>query len=1035
MTSHAYFLIDTSALSTIHAASVMIARILVFLAAKNEAVTWNYELVDMRARQRAATVQLKRRVSERRQLTVEAINGLFTALTSAKRQHSAGAQRRAALDTVNERLMCLEADVEWEDPALIRSPTRNSSMRGWTDPTRLNESMSVRSHLYIVGWAPQTLAELDEFVCGVAAENSMEGGFADGATLLDKLTRLRDGVIGNGIWESYARKRVGVSWIQLGRREAVVRADPVDILIGDLFACCFEALGGCVMNMDDLAGDLPLPFASVFAPLHRTRTFPSWSRKFAREISAVVDRFAVEISRDDRLRDETESGSGEPQEWLLQTSVTRRQSSGRLAGSESTAIRLTRAGSGSRCWLRDGRLLRRYDLPEMVALASEYKSSCLRHQGWLARTAKVLEHFESVSTRQWCHVVRKLDRLPVHCGIDGRGDGLLEDTVYYARCPPHSGSEALPADSALYAAIVPAAGSTAAVYFVEASTHAEIARCPVDEAGLLPSGDSHAVGAQFQAAWIEDWAWKCSGDLDVAPRDVCAVDVGFDESKFECPMSDQIPSDGFMPSSSTTSLLDTSTEFTIAKAAQGSVPPSISTLSEWYFELYLKGLLVPAPEYSRIVDSLELLCSSSASEDRPGDVLELLASSVLQSSSVIEDTFEVAEPARSAVDSGNADACCALRQQAVCAVGGDGPGKRAWQVRECQLQILLHLFVIDRLRSQQAVDTTRHEETLRDLVDLLCVWASLDDIVVQVEATSRDQKSDKCAVLAVDEAKDTNDFAAAFVGGSHVGRFAGSLGDIVEELRIQCGWVPPVSRGGERTSQSEHVEPLSENKRRKGTPRKIDKSSGERSEVIVHQRNPTHQELSGRKLARHLDELIGGNKGQQQQYRDGDASSSEGGSSPSFRAVERRRQSLQPRLPAHLIRQIRSEVVSTSQRAPKAKAVARVGSNGFACSASSRALGRSSSTRRNPLRKPMLAACPDPGGSPSMSGRARDFGAVSEAASLSKRRRTIVGVPMGSSPPAFLQSSLVTPSAFICGSDDEDGAPMHATGSKRALQF
>ncbi|KAJ2382402.1 hypothetical protein H4S02_005764 [Coemansia sp. RSA 2611] len=341
----------------------------------------------------------------------------------------------------------------------------------------------------------------------------------------------------------------------------------------------------------------------------------------------------------------------------------------------------------------------------------------------------------------------------------------------------------------------------------------------------------------------------------------------------------------------------------------------------------------------------------------------------------------------------------------------------------------------NRLRSQQAVDTTRHEETLRDLVDLLCVWASLDDIVVQVEATSRDQKSDKCAVLAVDEAKDTNDFAAAFVGGSHVGRFAGSLGDIVEELRIQCGWVPPVSRGGERTSQSEHVEPLSENKRRKGTPRKIDKSSGERSEVIVHQRNPTHQELSGRKLARHLDELIGGNKGQQQQYRDGDASSSEGGSSPSFRAVERRRQSLQPRLPAHLIRQIRSEVVSTSQRAPKAKAVARVGSNGFACSASSRALGRSSSTRRNSLRKPMLAACPDPGGSPSMSGRARDFGAVSEAASLSKRRRTIVGVPMGSSPPAFLQSSLVTPSAFICGSDDEDGAPMHATGSKRALQF
>ncbi|KAJ2859076.1 hypothetical protein GGH94_006302, partial [Coemansia aciculifera] len=760
-------------LSDSRAVGVMIARILVYLAAKNEVVTWNYEIVDMRARQRAAAVQLRRKVSERKQLTVDAISGLATTLNSAKRQHvAAAAHRRPALDTLHERLMCLEADVEWEDPALIRSPTRNSSMRTWTDPTRLNESMSVRSYLYVLGQAPQTLSELDEFVCGPAAQNSQEGDHTNGATLLDKLTKLRDGIIGNGIWESYARRRVG-------------------------------------------------------------------------------------IAKDDKLKTESESGSREPHGWLLQT----------------------------------------------------------------------------------------------------------------------------------------------------------------------------------------DWAWRDFGDLGVTFQDVCAIDVGFDESQFECPMSDQMPSDGFILSSSAsadssaTSLLDTSAEFAIAEVVIEIALPSISTLSEWYSELYLKGLLSPAPEYSRIVDSLMLLCSTSASTHHSNAVLDTLVNLVLQSSAAIEDTFEVSESTQSAEASGDVGVYRALRQHAIQAIGSDGPSKRAWQVRECQLQILLHLFVIAQLRSQQATDTAQLEEALRDLVDLLCVWASLDDIAIQVEAASNDQKADKCPVSVSEETKDMNDFAAAFVGGSHVGRFASTLGDIVEELRIQCGWVPPATRD-ERPSQSEHVELLSETKRRKGTPRKIDKSFGERSEVIVHQRNSTHQELSGRKLARHLDELIGGNKGLQQQRQDDDACSSEGGSSPSFRAVERRRQSLQPRLPAHLIRQIKSEVVSTSQRAPKAKAVSRVGSNGFACSISSRTLGRSSSTRRKPLRKPVLSAYPDPSSSPSTSSRSKDSCIVSEAASLSKRRRTIMSIPMGSSPPAFLQSSsLVTPSAFICGSDDEDGAPVHTLGSKRALQF
>ncbi|KAJ2821545.1 hypothetical protein GGI24_004183, partial [Coemansia furcata] len=572
----------------------------------------------------------------------------------------------------------------------------------------------------------------------------------------------------------------------------------------------------------------------------------------------------------------------------------------------------------------------------MVALASEYKLSCLRHQAWLADTATSLTHLQSASTQQWYHIVRKLDRTPIFCSLDSRGYNSLKDKVVYAQRNSRSNQYDSSTNSALYAAIVSVTGNIAAVYLMDAATYAEIAKLHIDDAGPPRNDDIYPIAAQFKAAWIESWAWRVSGDLDVAPRDVCAVDVGFDESQFECPMSDQMPSDGFELGSDTTPLMDTSTEFVLADGGVELTLPTISTLTEWYSEMYLKGLQSPAPEYSRIIDSLALFCCTPTSDNQPCAALETLTSLVLQSSAAIEDTFEAAEPAQQADDLDEVDVYRALRRQSVDTAGSDRSSKRSWQVRECQLQILLHLFAIAQLHSQQAADTTQLEEALRDLVDLLCVWASLDEIAIQVEGTSSDQKADKSSVPVSDEAKTTNDFAAAFVGSSHVGRFADSLGDIIEELRAQCGWVPPVTRD-ERPSQPEHVEPLSENKRRKGTPRKIDKHSGERSEVIVHQRNLTHQELSGRKLARHLDELIGSNKVQQQQHRD-DASSSEGGSSPSFRAVERRRQSLQPRLPAHLIRQIKSEVVSTSQRAPKAKTVSRAGSNGFACSISSRTL-------------------------------------------------------------------------------------------------
>ncbi|KAJ2747881.1 hypothetical protein GGI20_000176 [Coemansia sp. BCRC 34301] len=1030
MPSHAYFLIDAGALGgNGRAAGVMIARILVYLAAKNEFVTWNYEFVDLRAHQRAATVQLRRKASERKQLTVDAMDGLVTALTSAKRHHGGAATHtRPILDALHERLMCLEADVEWEDPALIRSPTRNSSMRAWTDPTRLNESMSVRSHLYVLGQAPQTLLELDEFVCGSAAQNSQGDDHTHGATLLDKLTRMRDGIIGSGIWESYARKRVGVSWIRLTSRDAVLAADPVDILIGDIFSCCFEALGGCVMNMADLAANASLPFSSLFAPLHRTRTYPSWSRKFSREISAVVDRFAMEIARDDRVQADFESESRESREWLLQAT--------------SVSVRLTQINSAPHSWLRDGRLLRRYGLPEMVALASEYRLSCLRHQEWLSSTAKSLVLLGGASASQWHCTVHLLSREPILCSMDGHIHESLRNKVLFAQCPSHNRPEYSPTCSALYVAIVPVAECAAAVYFMNAATYSEMTNMLANVDDTPFTSISQPTASQFQAAWIEDWAWRDSaGDLCIVPRDHCALDVSFDESLFERPTLHQVPPDGsalrgFSADAGLGVMAQPETHTEPVSGVEGIEPTlrPIATLAEWYSEMYIKGLMTPTLEYGHILDCLALLCNTCASEGLPNTVFASLASSVLLSSVAIEDVFETVDPPRSAEELSDSETYRALRLKAAQSAGGDEPSKRAWQVRECQLQILLHLFAIDRLRLQQAGETSHLEESLRDLVDLLCVWASLDDIAIKVETdtTSINQRADKRLALTGGKVESTNDFAVAFVGGSHVGRFTGALGDIVEELRVQCGWIPPTTRK-EQSVQCEHAELLPENKRRKGTPRKINKSSGDRSEVIVHQRKPTHRELSDRKLARHLDELIGGNKGQ----RHDDASSSEGGSSPSFRAVERRRQSLQPRMPAHLIRQLKSEVVLTSQRAPTATpASTRAGSNGFTCSIGSRTLGRSSSSaRRKPLRRPVLSACPDSNRSPSRSSHVNDVCAAPEAA-LSKRRRTIMSIPMGSSPPAFLQSSLVTPSTFVCGSDDEeDGAPIHSLGSKRALQF
>ncbi|KAJ2892025.1 hypothetical protein GGI21_005710, partial [Coemansia aciculifera] len=418
---------------------------------------------------------------------------------------------------------------------------------------------------------------------------------------------------------------------------------------------------------------------------------------------------------------------------------------------------------------------------------------------------------------------------------------------------------------------------------MDTATYAVVSTSVVDTDDVsLVANDAQLDAGRFCPAWIEDWAWReAAGDLAIAPRDHCALDVSFDESLFECPMSDIMPSDGFMLQGSCANtglgvIAQSNTSLPQAISIE-AVSPSISTLEEWYSETYTKGLLAPSPDFGHIVDGLASICCTPALAEEPNAVLARLISLLLLNSAAIEDVFESVELACSASELGEAETFHALRHRMAHSVGGDGPNKRAWQVRECKLQILLHLFAIDQLRLQKTGEVSQLEESLRDLVDLLCVWASLDDIAMNVEVdvtTSSNQKADK--------AESINDIAAAFVGGPHVGRFASSLGDLVEELRIQCGWVPPATRN----EQSEHPDLLSESRRRKGTPRKISKSSGERSEVIVHQRKPAHQELSGRKLARHLDELIGGGLNRSV-YHD-DASSSEGGSSPLLRAAERR---------------------------------------------------------------------------------------------------------------------------------------------------
>ncbi|KAJ2159870.1 hypothetical protein GGF46_002709 [Coemansia sp. RSA 552] len=973
--THAYFLLDAAALHDSSAVARVVTRMLVYLASQHESLSWNYEVVDMRMRQRALTAHGKRRVAERRQLAPDSLRDFEDALAGRK----ASQQQRAVLATLHERLMCLEADVEWGDPALMRSPTR--AARTWADPTRLNESMSVRSFLYIVGEPPETPEGVDAFVCG-----SAPGAGPEGASLLEKLIRLRDGIIGNGIWESYARKRVGVSWIRPSKPTALYGSPrPVDTLIGAVFACCFEALGGCVMSVPELdTADWP-PFSSLFAPLHRVRAYPGWSRKFAREMSAVADYFARDSAMDVQ-------GRLPRRAWAIQAA----------GGSsiEDASIVVEREYS-HRQWLADGRLQRRYDFSELVELAYTVRLVKLQSATQARSNAPRLEYIHNIPLRIWPRISRYLPCEPVLCCCVESGDfGFFHDSAIIAQPPATS-----PEQQGVV--IVPVGGSRmVAVYPADAASLSRVllALEPVAEKGLDGTADNCAEAVErFSQAWLESWGLNAQlPPLDVAPLSTCAIDVSISTS-----LMDSYRLRLEKPCSKATPVPEDQSEHACPTSSSPARLPDLAqvvTLDAWYTELYLKMLPRRDPQFSQLMDVLRHLFDHS--EDA-GVSLDDMIASVLRGSASIEDVFD--RPASTDCASGG-DSYAALRAQSASAIAGNLPDQRLWQLQECQIQILLHLLVIDRIHTHSAAadkDTAQQEESLSDLVDQLCIWASVDDVFCSTAAANP-------------EGEGSGDLATTFIGSSLVGQFAERLGGIVEELRMQCGWVPS---DGQATANGL---PPSDNelggKRRKGTPRKINSAPAERSEVIVQQSKRRPQAMSGRKLARHLEDLIGGKKNKRAHGQDtgptGDPSA----------VLPRSQRPNQLRLPQQLIRQLKSEVVVSTARPASLSRARTMGGrrNGSSTFRRTNTLGGEYDTANNARRgsrgsgRPAIPEFGNLGSSPSLSGQVKSLQLMGETPTV-KRQRTGEAA-LASSPPVPIPSTVPAASTFIYDSDESEGA-------------
>ncbi|KAJ2664693.1 hypothetical protein IWW48_000640 [Coemansia sp. RSA 1200] len=879
MTPHVYFLIDSAVRSDYHARVVdTVTRILVHLAGAHDSVTWNYEVGGLgvpQARAEMRTVAKQRRPGERRPLAREALDELAADLHGNGHQAASAAEclaGRPVLDTLSRRLTCLEADVEWGDPALMRSPTRNThGSRTWADPTRLSEPMTLRNYLFIVsGQVPQTLDQVVQFVCGANRE----------CPLMDTLLAMRDGLVGGGLWESYARKRVGVSWIQMSDCRlplSLARMDPVDLLIRTAFECCLEALGGSIITLPASVYQV-VPFSAQLTTILRTRTYPAWSRKFAREVSAVAQCFDLAGLRSSgHLQDKCSWEIRIPGSGLL-----------RLDSASGGAPRVLQQQQQQR--LTSARLMRRYSMPELVALVgafSDAHAEILQKRPVASATA-----VGGCLRSQWHAVVDLVDVDPVYC--EAHGGPFDSDKVLLARTDAKGG----------FVVVVPGSDDVALLFAVDEGVGGAISERMIaiqDQFHGLKDGVGVAdYTTDFSPSWLESWACF-DDDLSVVPAEECLFDVSFDTiSAVDC----NPPDEGFCALDSSpinfgSRLADNGLQATQQPLSASVIehkedPMGAHTLESWYASTYLQIIPEAVPPLGPAVDALVCLVDSQAAS------IGQIAACVLLGSLAIEDAFEIPD-ANSIADKeqqgGSDDRAkfAEMRQQALKCCSDNGrnseAAKRMWQIHECQLQVLLHLVCLANM--QNLGDSTeesdkalrdRLAESLRDLVDLLCIWASVDGPALGANETA-------------------NDLAAAFVGGPDVARFAGSLMETVEELRIQCGWIPPP-----QTPAANPLTEFSEGRRRKGTtPRRISKRMDERSEVIVRQRGSSAKHVSSRRIARHLEELICG------------PTKATGTSLTKHTAVNRTssadsshaNHSAQLKLPVHLMRQIKSEVVMT----------------------------------------------------------------------------------------------------------------------------
>ncbi|KAJ1948597.1 hypothetical protein FBU59_001519 [Linderina macrospora] len=885
--SHVYFLIDGSAINySQRAVGAVLVQILVYLSAQHQRISWNYELVDLESRPEPITAQHKRKVRERREISVASVDKFLAELrelpTGRQSAHSC-----APIETLHARLMCLEADVEWGDPATMRSPVRNSQARAWTDPTRINESMSVQKYLFIVGRAPESLATLRDFVRGPAMNTEPQ----EDGSLIEQLTELRDGVIGKGLWESYARKRVGISFVSVAHRRAVADMDPVDILINGVFESCFESLGGCVVPLNCLLVR-GLPFSSLFSPWHRRRTYPSWSRKFAREVSAVLDRFSED------------GGEESYREWLL------------AMGNMPNAVRLRQLPIPKQRWLTDGRLHRRYDLAEMVAIASDYRQACAEsqqgHDG-----GSMLVAIGTAPMDLWLRIVREVGTAPpIYCDVERAQ--LSSRSIIIARstapAAPERGSsrvlfqQAAPAQVQTLVLVVPVSEGGAAIYYIDDGVYARISGIISEYGDQDHTYPSDHPFRQFEPSWIESWSWKDAVcHVSVQPQDKCSIDVGLCSLQIDCSLFEPETSSSIR-SSPLHMDGQTGSEVTAVQIWEPvdvtDADECISSLELWYSNVYLKTVADTCLTFDRVLDTLESLCLSDS--DSSTSMMDQLAHDILLTSADIDDFFE-----EDKMD-GAGNVFQQMRVKMAKELTDDSVQQQcSWRLQECRVQILLHLFVLDYARSHSKELVNGHTcenllESLHDLVDLLCIWASLDDIAITpisrtTSTTGDPSRSDSQSSPVIDT---PSDLAGAFISSPCMAQFDDSLCDVLEELRIQCGWVP-----SERidVAQNATVVMSPDSKRRKGTPRRL--QSGQslpKSEVIVLQRqNKPQTSVSGRRLARHLDELISNKK---LKLEEPVPSEPKQGSVPSM--LERQPSSR--KLPSHLVRKIKSEVVSTT---------------------------------------------------------------------------------------------------------------------------